>query len=647
MSKSLYCVIVSITIVTAYSCAKIGSPFGGPKDETPPKVVKAKPPVNTVNFEAQKKIVITFDEYIQVENIFQELVVSPPIEGRVMAQVKGKSLEVEFPPEVVFDTVTYTLDFGNSIVDFNEGNILAGYRYVFSLKDYIDSMNVEGKIVSAFDHQPDKDRMLVMLYKNMNDSAPYLEKPRYVCRSDEQGNFFMHNIETGIYRLFALKDANFNMLYDLPSEQIAFSDSLIKLTAERFQDNIIIDDTLLTNKIPNDTISKDLINTDTVGIIDTLYTGFKPEHEYISSTDSLVSDSVLTDSLLEDQKYYALYTELFFFTREVKNQYMTNYLRPLREQLLFTFNEPLADTFEIYPLNYAPSEFDWFLLDASRETDTLKFWITDTSMLALDTLQMEVCYPMFDSSGIQYYQVDTLLMMVEQKKATRGRRERLRPQKEEVEEQAPETPKIIIQHNIKNTGAFDLDKRIALISPRPLAEVLTERIELFRIQDTLEFPVKTKIERDTNSFYRILIDYVPEGSTMYKVFIPDSTFFDIYATTNDTTIFQFTTQADDYYGALTLRLNGVKEPILLQLLDDKEKLLIEKKIFSNETIRYNFLYPKKYLLKVVVDANGNGKWDTGDYLNHIQPERVIYYQQVIDIRSNWEMDFIWDLSAEN
>jgi len=85
----------------------------------------------------------------------------------------------------------------------------------------------------------------------------------------------------------------------------------------------------------------------------------------------------------------------------------------------------------------------------------------------------------------------------------------------------------------------------------------------------------------------------------------------------------------------------------LQLLDDKEELLIEKQIFSNVSIRYDYLYPKSYKLKIILDSNANGKWDTGSYLKHIQPEKVFYYPQEINIRSNWEVDFIWNLDLGN
>ena len=689
MNKFLYIVVFSGVLLGAFSCAKIGSPYGGPKDEDPPIVLKTKPLANSVNFQPQKKIIILFDEYIEIADIYQEMILSPPIEGRILAQVKGKSLVITFPPEATFDTLTYTLDFGNSIKDYNEGNTLKNYQYIFSLKSYLDSLNVEGKTVSAFNHQPDKDRMYVMLYRNLNDSVPYQEKPDYICRTDEQGNFSLHNIEDGYYRIFALKDANFNMLFDLAEEKIAFSDSIIELTSERFQDNIIVDDTLFHNGFLNpdslqyeaytavdsvtfsDTLHPDIISgsdsvryeaytaVDSADVSDTLFSHnhsnpylirYK-EYDTLNFTgaDSLVSDSLTADSLIDSKPYYSYYTELFFFTEDISNQYMTNYLRPAKEQLFFSFNETLADTFEVFPLNYAPEGPDWFLLDANRDMDTLKFWITDTAMFAKDSLQMEVCYPMYDTLGILYYQKDTLLMQMEQESTghnRRGRTRRLGGGPDEQMQEIPEAPKIVLQNNIKNPGTFDIDKRIVIISPTPLERVLTDSIRLFRIQDTLKIPENIVVETDTNSMYKTYIQYMPEGNTMYEVFIPDSTVFDIYGTTNDTTEFRYKTQAEDYYGTLTINMNGVNTPLILQLLDDKEKVLAERRIYTNQSIRFEYLHPKKFFLKLIVDSNDNGEWDTGKYLEHIQPEKVIYYYQAIEIRSNWEMDFIWDVESE-
>jgi hypothetical protein len=602
-----------ILLLIALGCAKIGSPYGGLKDETPPKVIKTKPPEKSTHFVPQKKIIITFDEYIQLQNIFQEMIISPPIDGTILAQVKGKSLVVEFPEEAVFDTTTYTLSFGNAIMDNNESNVLKNYEYVFSLKGHIDTMNVEGRIVSAFNHQPDKDRMYVMLYKNLADSAPLLEKPRYICRADEQGYFSMHNLETGVYRAFALKDANSNMLFDLPNEQIAFSDSLIELTPEKLKaDSITSDSTLFKQFAVNDTTS--------------------------------VDSTAIADSLKKMELPYAYHADLFYFTQVVKNQYLKNNLRSQPDRLFFSFNQTLTDSVSIFPLNITPQSSNWYLLDENRTKDTLIYWLTDTAMISFDSLQMEICYPTYDSSAQLYFARDTFLMLAQKEKATtvRGRKGKTRNEEESLTEQ-PKKPTITLKNNIKKAGAFDLDKKIIITTPTPTFILLKDKIKLFRVQDTLEFPVKFEVTRDTASFYKFNIDYQPMELTSYRLFIPDSTFIDIYGVTQDTTEIHFKTQEEDFYGTVNIHVKNVKSAIVLQLMDEKENVLKESVFNTDQDLRYAYLYPKKYMLKVIVDENGNGKWDSGNYIQHIQPEKVIYYPQPVEVRSNWEMDFIWEL----
>lgn len=605
--------IYLLLVIAVLGCAKVGSPYGGPKDDKPPQVVKTKPPINSTKFVPQKKIVITFDEYIQLKDIFQEMIISPPLEGNVMAQMSGKSLIVEFPKEAVFDTTTYTLSFGNAILDNNEGNVLENYEYVFSLNDYLDTLNIEGKIVNAFNHKADEERMFVMLYKNLADSAPLLEKPQYVCKADKEGIFSMHNLEAGIYRIFALKDMNTNLLFDLPNEQIAFSDSTIELTPERFQDDIIIDDSLLYAEIAG----QDSINTDTTAI----------------------------DSISKQQRAYTFHTEMLFFKQEVKNQYMSNNLRLRPDQLIFGFFQTLADTVSLFPLNYQPHAENWYLLDQNKSNDSLIYWLTDTAMISMDSLQVEICYPVYDSSETIYFTRDTLMMIAQKEKSSslRGSKDRGRENKKDKPAEIVMDKTFAFQHNITNAGAFDLNKKIILTTPTPAYKLIPERIKLFRMQDTVEIPVQCQVMHDSDSFYRFIIDYEPEEFTSYRLLIPDSTITDIYGVTHDTLRINFKTQAEDYYGSLTAHLSGVKSPLVLQLLDDKENIVLERGVSADQDVRFEYLYPKQYILKLIVDNNGNGKWDTGNYLKKLQPEKVIYYSQPIDIRSNWEMDFSWQL----
>ncbi len=613
LQRALLSILTISLLYIFVACAKIGSPLGGPVDEDPPVVIKTQPPDSTVNFTPQKNIEITFDEFIQLQDIYQELMISPPLEEKPVAQLKGKSLIVRFPDDTKFDTTTYTISFGSSIVDNNESNVLRYYEFIFSLKNYIDSMNVEGGIINSFDHIPDEERMYVMLYKNLNDSAPLLEKPSYISRADMDGKFSFHNLETGSYRLFALKDVNSNLIFDLPEEQIAFYDSTIELTSERFQDNIIIQDTILS--------------------------------DIIHQEDSILLDSSLHDSLGRQARLYSFHTQLLYFTQEIKNQYLVDYLRNEKEQLLFAFNKPLADTFHITPINFQPSG-SWYLLDTKKNRDTLIFWLTDTTVIGLDSLQFEVKYPVYDSIGALLPYTDTLLFTapVEKDRSKRPRRNKNKEDADQEENEVEPAKILNLTNNVKKAGSFDLNKKIGIISKTPCFDFHVEKFHLYRFEDTLEIPHKFTLQRDTNSYYQYFIQYEPEELTTYKLVILDSALTNIYGSANDTTIIKFKTQAADYYGILTLNLSNINNPVILQLLDDKEQVLSQQFLKNDQKIRYEYLPPKKYLLKIIVDSNGNGKWDTGHYLQKLQPEKVLYFPQEIDVRSNWEIDFNWPLN---
>lgn len=609
--RFIYIFVASLIIILTGSCAKIGSPYGGPKDEDPPKIVKAVPSDKTTNFVPQKSITITFDEFIKLEDIFNELIISPPLDERVIAQVKGTKVVVELPKDVTFDTTTYTISFGNSITDNNEGNILENYTYVFSLKGYLDSMQVEGRIVNSFNHKPSEERFLVMLYQNLNDSAPLLERPQYIGRTDKEGYFTIRNIETGTYRLFALQDANSNLIFDLPNETIAFSDSLIELSPGRFEDDIIISDSVLLARITN--------------------------------ADSVSLDSLQTDSILRSQLRFTYFTEMGYFTQEVKNQYMTNYLRPEPEKLFLSFNEPVYDSFFISPLNYKPVDKNWYIPDLSNENDTMIFWMTDTSMINMDSLHFQVQYPVYDSLKQYINKTDTLFFITQHEPTKGGRKRKGRSQEEVPEEKAKEVTYIKVSSNVKNRGGFDLNKSVILMLNSPVDTYRPDRFSFTRLVDTIEVPEKYTLAPDTASLYRVILSYTPEELTDYKIVMLDSAITDIYGRTNDTTIISFTTQAEDFYGVLTVHINNVDEHTIVQLLDEQENILKQHFIDSDQSIRYPYLYPKKYLLKVIIDSNANGKWDTGNYLKKIQPERVIYYQNILNVRANWEIDFNWSL----
>lgn len=224
-------VLIYISIITLlYSCASQGKISGGPVDKTPPKVLVDKStPNEQINFEKQD-IELQFDEFIVVKNALKEMVISPPLSFLPKLDYRGKNATFKFnEKEILKEDATYSINFGKAIVDFREANPLENFTFVFSTGDYIDSLSISGKVLNGKDNKPVSD-MLVMLYSDLRDSIPYLEKPFYSTRTDKEGTFKINNIKEDTFKIFALKDENVNYLYDLDNEIIAYQSDFLVLT---------------------------------------------------------------------------------------------------------------------------------------------------------------------------------------------------------------------------------------------------------------------------------------------------------------------------------------------------------------------------------------------------------------------------------
>ncbi len=211
------------------SCANPVTPSGGPKDTEPPKFVKSEPPIFSRNFDAEK-IKITFNEFIQLKDINNQVIISPPMTIMPEFKLKGKSLVIDIQDELKGNT-TYNIFFGSAIVDLTENNPLENFQFIFSTGDVIDSLSIDGQVYNAFDLTPVKN-VNIMLYTNNNDtivfdSLPYFVRPYYMTKTDESGNFSLKNLADQPYKIFALSDMNGNMIYDQPSELIGFINDTI------------------------------------------------------------------------------------------------------------------------------------------------------------------------------------------------------------------------------------------------------------------------------------------------------------------------------------------------------------------------------------------------------------------------------------
>jgi hypothetical protein len=591
--------------------------MGGPKDETPPRVVKSTPNNYSTKFN-DKRIEIEFDEFIQLKNINQELVVSPPPEEKPVVRLRTKSVIIDVKGNLR-DSSTYTLNFGQAIVDNNESNLLENYQFVFSTGDYIDSLGVSGIILNAFDLKPTEEPVTIMLYDDLNDSVPYKKIPTYIGKSTKKGHFEINNVKADTFKVFALKDKNYNLIYDLPDEEIAFLDTTFILSAE------LIREFLDSIKMSEDTLGIDSLKTIQS---DTLVKPLK---------NSLLKDTLVLDTItFPKRNNYSISFGLYLFQEDNKPQYLLGSNRKNRKKLEFYFNRPQTDSMEIEPLNFT-CDSNWYLMEENISRDTLIYWIKDSLVYKHDTLKMHLKYFITDSI-FNYVLFNDTVKLVYSKEIVKNKK------KEKTEQPPKEDLKLSV--SIGNGAIQDINRAISVNPEYPISNIDISKISLFKLKDTIEYSQEFTLNRDSIHFRKYWIDHKWEEITNYRLFIEPLAFTDIYGVTNDTVNISFKTQSLDHYGKLIVNLANVDQNILIQILNEKDKIIRVQQQNKTGTTEFPWLEPGKYKLKVIFDSNNNGKWDTGKYLQKLQPEKVQFYSGEINVRTNWDLELNWNLKSE-
>ncbi|MBN2174273.1 MAG: Ig-like domain-containing protein [Bacteroidales bacterium] len=550
-------------------CANPVTPEGGPKDTTAPGFEKAEPPMYTTKFD-QEKIRIYFDEFVQLKDLNNELIISPPVQVKPEIKTKGKSVEIELR-EPLLENTTYSFFLGNAIVDITENNPVQNFLYVLSTGDVVDSLSIRGNVYNAFTNEP-QEGVSVLLYLDNNDtisidSLPYAVKPYFMSRTDKSGDFNLTNLPNKEFKIFALHDQNSNLIFDQLAEGIAFQEQMIK-----------------------------------------------PYYIAPAKPDTSDADSTKIDSTNIQAPPY-LKTELALFIEKDTIQRLIKAFLLTEAQLVFIFKLPVKQL-EIRPLNLQMTE-EWKLEELNRTKDTLTYWLLKEEQ---DSIRFEV-----SEGGLI---LDTV--NVEIIKEERGRRAR----KEE------EKPKYLdVKFNITG-GHIDLNKNIQLKFAYPLKSWNMAGSLLIENEDTLKPQINF-----TDSLNKIgFIEHKLTSSASYSIVIPDSAFYDILGHSHDSIVKHFTTKSIEDYGNLYVDIQVSNEGLnhIIQISDDK-KLIEERILTKSEKLSFEFLNPGPYTLKVIYDYNNNGKWDTGDYLNKIQPEKVDFFPAGVAIRANWDIQETWKL----
>ena len=596
-----------VCVLLLWGCASIGNPSGGPRDEDPPRFVRANPAPGSVNVDPSN-INIDFNELVNVKDAFQKVVLSPPTKNTPRVSTRGRRVVVNITDTLLPNT-TYTIDFGDAIEDNNEANKLSGYAYTFSTGPTLDSLRIAGMVLGAEDMEPQQG-VFVGAYISKEDSA-FIRMPfERLARTDEYGRFIIRGLQDTTYRLFALNDLDNDKHYANPEEDIAWFDEVIRPSSERI--------------MTSDTIRD-------------LYTG---------AVDTVVQR--------ERTRFLPNNVLLRMYNTGLKPQYLVSYTRPDSTKLEFIFNSPsvtapqikIADD-DAYP---AP-------LKAERTVgnDTLTFWLP-TELASRDTLKLALKYTNVEIlTGIETQVNDTVKLMKPKEQTSKKKKDQKKKKQEkkgndkkaddkekqslptdsigglptdslanpgsdikdmdsDEEKETPKTPTFAFTAKGPET---DITRPLTIEVPAPLSRIDPYAFQLETKQDTTWLPVKGdyRLERsDTLSERRFKIEFPWERGTTYRLSIDSLAATDIYGINSDRLQYEFKTKAPEELSNLKITLNGLDKdiPAFVQLIASGDKPKYTAPVV-NGSASFEGIDAGKYYARLYEDFNGDGKYTTGSY----------------------------------
>lgn len=520
-------VIISIICITILSCAKKGRPSGGAKDIEPPVMLKATPENYSTNFVGQE-IKLYFNEYVKLNDLSKQLIISPPLNIRPLITPQGGASK--YVKIKIYDTLqpntTYSFNFGKSIVDNNENNPFSYFKYIFSTGKSIDSLELNGSIRDAIAKTAD-DFVSVMLYEvdsTFTDSVVYNKTPRYITNTlDSTTNFKFENLKAGKYLLTALKEESDNYKFNQKIDKIGFKEDFITVPS---QDSYEL------------TLFKEIQN----------YRALKAKHERKNRIKFRYEGEVVEDikiNLLSDKNIVST------ISKEVDN-------------------------------------------------DTLQYWFKPN--VDIDSLNFTMIYKQ---------EIDSFTVRMRKK----------------VKADSLSFKPVSI--------SLTLDENYKIIPSIPITKIDDSKIKILD-NDSLVVPFISSIDKLTSI---INLKFNKVESQKYAISILPEAFTDFFDATNDTLNFPASTKALSAYGNFRVTLNNAPStPLVVQLVTRAGEVKYQKAETGNFVFNFLNVNPDKYNLRVIFDDNNNKKYDTGNYLKKLQPERIAYHPEQIEIRANWDVD---------
>lgn len=639
VGRITYYILAAFSSLLLYSCASIGNPEGGPRDYTPPKFVKSSPAQGALKVKGNKAE-IEFDEIVQLKDQMTKVVVSPVQHEPPLIKSLGKKITVEFRDSMKPNT-TYSVDFSNAISDINEDNKLDGFSYAFSTGDSIDSLQISGIVLRAKDLEP-MQHVLVGIHSNLNDSA-FTKLPfDRISRTNDLGQFTLRNLKPGRYHIFALNDMDGDYKMER-TEDIAFDDDIIVPSTAQYTSQ----DTTFTFDRKVDTV------------VTATHTKYLPN-----------------DILLN------------MFNENYRSLYLKKSSRIGKNKLFVLFSAE-RDTLPKIKILYPATHKDkWFQLERTAQNDSLVYWLTDTNLVKTDTIVAQLTYLYTDSTNNLTFKTDTIKFAErksnsqlkkeakerkELQKAEKNKKndlkEKANARKEEKETKEGSQPQDKDENDIKrhkemknergtdslsghwldiqlsSKAMLDVTDSLSLRFDAPVDTIVQSGIHLEMMNDSDSTWAAVKnvrlVPADNLGVLRYNIPMLLTPGGKYRVTVDSLAVTSVYGLQNKPFKQDFSVNTLESYSNVYINVN-VKDSAFAQLLKSSDEVVRTSKVV-NGTVQFENITPATYYLRLIIDRNGNGKWDTGNYAKHQQPEEVYYYPKPFKLRKNWDVEQNWNI----
>lgn len=545
MKQFLLWLFASLVLV---SCARVGSPVGGDKDSIPPSMIGSNIDTTRINVPRDiKKLRIDFDEYITLKDVSKNLIISPPIQySKIIPSSTGnKYLEIQWKDTLQANT-TYNFNFGNSIVDLNESNILPYFNFAFSTGEKLDDLYISGTLSDALGNEKNsegKEKNLVVGLYQVKDTMNYRKKPYYIAKADLDGYFELNYLTPGKYKIIGFDDENNNSIYDIGKENVAFQKAEIDL-----QTSI---SGLKLKTFPSKKMAKYKEMTASVGGITMIFEG-NPEKVIVKAVGEKPADYKVTHK---------------------------------------------------------------------SRSDSVKIWFDATKENIGATVSENLRFS-YDTGLVQ----DTMSVFYK------------KPTKDEMTVSNPFGNKLVPETDFRFSSNYIINK----IQPEnwkleadSIAQNFTARIS----------------ELDSTQVF-IKSDFVV--GKKYQLTVPKNTLSSFYTRSSESVRFDFEVSKAEEFGSFSAHLKNIpSQKFWIQLLNDKNEPVYQQ--YANQAeVKFINLKPGSYKLRILVDNNENGVWDSADFANEVSAEGVYLFKKVgdkevmskINVRQMWEINENWDLTLE-